>query len=329
MEGNFFQFDAVGEDDRAFFIETNDLNISIDAKEKEHKDFSLKLLQSEGKTYIKNDGDPLLVHKKTKDSSPKLFAKKSSDQTLEISQVLLVQQDSDIILVDNQDTFVRLLAQNEISYTLNLSASEADENALLVYDHSSEAAPIRSGKSKPLNIHSNLGDTDTNQIELVVDALSGEANVALLASQNQEEIKEHLEYVQDEKKVPTEAQLSYISAMLNRTFLLDDMEKIYRASFSQDEGALKNITQQFFNKLNGFAQEFDLSLSKSSSITLSTLAKSLASLYDQLQENYYLPSAKIQQLQILVAWMNYFSSNSLDRSWEDFSLQLPVQLQFN
>lgn len=57
---------------------------------------------------------------------------------------------------------------------------------------------------------------------------------ALLDQQNALGINEQIEYRLDDKKIPTEAQLSHISATLNGQFLMADMASLYEALLHDD-----------------------------------------------------------------------------------------------
>jgi len=56
----------------------------------------------------------------------------------------------------------------------------------------------------------------------------------------QKAVDTELEYHSDEKKIPTETQLSQITAALNKTFLLTDIQNLYIAKLDNNTEAIQN-----------------------------------------------------------------------------------------
>ncbi len=71
-----------------------------------------------------------------------------------------------------------------------------------------------------------------------------------ISSEQTQKAQEALNYLGDSKKIPTEDQLSTISAALNPGFLYDEMKEIYSAHYLDLGGAVQTaVLQKFSSKL--------------------------------------------------------------------------------
>lgn len=52
------------------------------------------------------------------------------------------------------------------------------------------------------------------------------------------DINNQINYEQDQKKIPTETQLSQITASLNRQFLISDFKALYNAQINNDANSI-------------------------------------------------------------------------------------------
>lgn len=148
---------------------------------------------------------------------------------------------------------------------------------------------------------------------------------AALASGQQEEIASAFAYQADQKKVPTEKQLSQITAALNAGFLLSDMEAIYQAKLDADSEALASAYRNLGWRLKSLGDVVGVEIDVNGS------APQLLSQLEKIQsgfQNYHFPSSKVQQLDILKNWLKHFESFSPREDWESYKNSLPSSLKF-
>lgn len=135
-------------------------------------------------------------------------------------------------------------------------------------------------------------------------------------------INTSLDYQSDEKYIPTEDQLSQISAALNGKFLLNDMSQLYTAKLNLDESTLTQISYLLESKLKNIAKIYTISLPSEN--------MSLIQLIDEVIKglnNYHLPPSKITQLKTLKNWLIFLVDQPLE-DWDSFKTQLPRHLIF-
>lgn len=146
-----------------------------------------------------------------------------------------------------------------------------------------------------------------------------------LASGQQEEIASAFAYQADQKKIPTEKQLSQITAALNAGFLFSDMQAIYQAKLDDDAEALANAYRNLGWRLKslGDSVEVVIDINTSSSKFIPQLEKIQSGF-----QNYHFPSSKIQQLDILKNWLKLFEALAPKEDWESYKTSLPANLKF-
>lgn len=317
LQGNFLQFDSE-KNNFDFLIETEDFNIQSDAGES--KEFSLQILKTEEKTYIKNNGSSLIVQKKKEEGDKNLT---QETQTLESDQLLSLQKDNDILLLENKTDFVQLLAQNNLSYTRDFSSFDPEittktwsiQNTLPTWGESNEATSI----------------TDMPQLSLAevsqeLASLQKEGSSSISSEQTQK-AQEALNYLGDSKKIPTEDQLSTISAALNPGFLYDEMKEIYSAHYLDLGGAVQTaVLQKFSSKLLWIAKTFGVEL-WSFKLSFVEMERALEILSTGL-DAYHLPPSKTDQIDLLIQWFQLFQQEDFAQSREDFSTTR-TQLRFH
>ncbi len=82
----------------------------------------------------------------------------------------------------------------------------------------------------------------------------------ILTQEEATKISQELEYQTDQKKVPTEAQLSQITAALNKGFLLSDMKALYEAKLSGDNGKISNAYRLIASRIGSIAQAYEIKI---------------------------------------------------------------------
>ena len=313
LQGNFFQFDG-DKNNYDFLIETEDFNIHSDAGD--DKDFSLQILKTEEKTYIKNNGSSLLVQKK-KEEKDKILTQNT--QTLASDQLLSLQKDNDILLLENKTDFVQLLAQNNLSYTRDFSSFEAEiatkdwsiQNTLPTGWESTETTPI-----------TDIPQLSLAQVSQELASLQKEGSTSISLEQSQK-AQEALNYLGDNKKIPTEDQLSTISAALNPGFLYDEMREIYSAYHLDLGSAVQTaVLQKFSSKLLWIAKTFGVEI-WTINLSFAEMERALQTLSTGL-DAYHLPPSKTDQIDLLVQWFHLFQQEDFAQSREDFSSARPL-----
>ena len=162
-------------------------------------------------------------------------------------------------------------------------------------------------------------------ISQVSELITGNSTIPVTPILTQEEatkISQEIEYQTDQKKVPTEAQLSQITAALNKGFLLSDMKTLYEAKLSGNNEEVANAYRLLSSRLQSIAQNYEIKLSNPENLSQTTdeLIKGL--------DNYHLPPAKVGQLTTLKNWITFFNNFESKGNWDEFSKQLPKELMF-
>lgn len=250
-----------------------------------NQEIALEISKHQQHLQVKNNGAPLLVHTKS-----------SSTKTELANSKILTMQENDITKIEDIERFQQILAKdNNITHTfvtkqtLDLNDDMvAWELALLVSEnHSIDALPL----------------------------VNPQEATALVAS---------LDYQTDQKKVPSEEQISQLTAALNKQFLLSDISMWYDAHYSQNQDIINSSTFLILSRLQSIADRYEL---PSISTTLS-VEQAIDQLLKGL-EGYHIPPSKLQQLKTLKERALFLNKNSLDTDWENFKTQLPWQLIFN
>lgn len=134
-----------------------------------------------------------------------------------------------------------------------------------------------------------------------------------------------LDYVSPEKKVPTEQQISQISAALNGDFLLATMQAIYTAQQDEDTEKLDNELRMLSWKLISIGEQYKIKLSQGAD------SQSIIAMVTELEkglEQFYLPPNKREQLAVLKNWMLFFKKPLPGLERNAFVQDLPVNLHF-
>ena len=289
MEGNFLRIEGQ-EDTDALQVETEEMTIETTKDEK----VALELSKKNQKTELKNHGATLLV--KSKKSSLETAPTKLE------SEKLLTMQDNDITKISDVEKLWEVLTtRKNLTHTTHLEHLQSKETPKKITVE--EIASLTSG--------------DTSFL-----ASSSQTS---LASGQQEEIASAFAYQADQKKIPTEKQLSQITAALNAGFLFSDMQAIYQAKLDDDAEALANAYRNLGWRLKslGDSVEVIIDINASSSRFIPQLEKIQSGF-----QNYHFPSSKIQQLDILKNWLKLFEALAPKEDWESYKTSLPANLKF-
>ena len=154
------------------------------------EEIALELTKVNNTTQVKNAGAPLLIkNKKTKTEE--------APTKLETAKLLTVQ-DNDIAKITDIETLEEVLStKSNLTHTVTLAQNATGQQLLSGRIPSPEEPSILSG--------------DTSFLA---------SNHTEVSSGNQESITSDLAYQSDEKSIPTETQLSQITAALNPNFIL-------------------------------------------------------------------------------------------------------------
>lgn len=286
IDGEFFRI-TTEESQDALTIETPKLSLETEKSQK----INLELTKITTKLQVKNQGDPLLIAQK--DEKQQTITK-----TLAFAKVLTVQE-NDINRIDDMGSFSRGILAGNLTHT-----------------------SVHTGN---IQMQTTGGNTDfTGKIDLTENGLlaikdlgegEDEINTGIIAT---------LSNAQSEKKVPTEAQLSHISAALNGSFLTDEISTLYTALYTSDSVQTQRSYELINQKLQTIGQNFAISVTKGDSAW--ELAESVSNLISGLN-TYHLPPAKMTQLKKLRNWLNKLK-NQPTESWESLRGHLPAHLQF-
>lgn len=139
------------------------------------------------------------------------------------------------------------------------------------------------------------------------------------------EIINDLGYSTQDVKIPTESQLSQLTASLNRQFLTEEMKTLYTALFLADGTATQQSYTALSTKISTLAQTFEIAVkptANNASIiqAIDVLTKGL--------EDYSLPPTKITQFKKLKNRLLELQTTPTV-PWESFASELPQRLKFN
>lgn len=255
---------------------------------------ALELTKKEKQTQLKNTGAPLLVTSKK--------SKISQAPTKLETAKLLTMQENDITQIADVEGFEKALSTNK-NLTHTTSLAQTASGAQLSKEEIIDEGLIL------------LSGADTSFLASTLD----------LDSENQAEISSGLDHQKDSKKVPTEKQLSQITAALNGSFLLADMQLLYQAKQGENpqalEAAYRNIAWRLKSIGDTYKLEIELAQNEAG------LLKELASLQKGLNA-YHLPPQKMQQLKVLENWIKVFQAGIGDEEWNSYRTALPQNLKF-
>ncbi|RAL56767.1 hypothetical protein BSK20_00645 [SR1 bacterium human oral taxon HOT-345] len=291
LEGNFLKLDGNRNVD-ALEVETEDMAISMTKDE----EIALELTKVNNTTQVKNAGAPLLIkNKKTKTEE--------APTKLETAKLLTVQ-DNDIAKITDIETLEEVLStKNNLTHTVTLAQNTTGQQLLSGGIPSPEEPSILSG--------------DTSFLA---------SNHTEVSSGNQESITSDLAYQSDEKSIPTETQLSQITAALNPNFILGDIQLLYTAKLGENSEAIQGAYRTLLWRLKSIGDAYSIQI-KTDTPTSSNFLSELKKLQQGLNK-YHLPPAKIQQLEVLKNWAIHLQNLVPTEDWEVYKKTLPANLQF-
>ena len=291
LEGNFLKLDGNRNVD-ALEVETEDMAISMTKDE----EIALELTKVNNTTQVKNAGAPLLIkNKKTKSEE--------APTKLETAKLLTVQ-DNDIAKITDIETLEEVLStKSNLTHTVTLAQNTTGQQLLSGGIPSPEEPSILSG--------------DTSFLA---------SNHTEVSSGNQESITSDLAYQSDEKSIPTETQLSQITAALNPNFILWDIQLLYTAKLGENSEAIQGAYRTLLWRLKSIGDAYSIQI-KTDTPTSSNFLSELKKLQQGLSK-YHLPPAKIQQLEVLKNWAIHLQNLVPTEDWEVYKKTLPANLQF-
>ena len=284
IDGEFFKITTDRSQD-ALTIETPKLSLETEKSQK----INLELTKITTKLQVKNQGDPLLVAQK--DEKQKRVTK-----TLASAKVLTVQE-NDINRIEDMISFSKSILAGNLTHT-----------------SSSSSVVVTTGEKSEFTGTIITWDKELLAIKEFVQE-EGVVNTGIIAT---------ISDTQSNKKVPTEAQMSHISAALSSSFLADEVKVLYVALYSQDATQVERSYMRFNSKIQAIAQNFALPVPTGK--TASELSQSAESLLSGLN-SYHIPPTKMVQLRKLRNWFNKLKTQPTE-SWEDFSQHIPTNLKF-
>ena len=286
MEWDYLKIDSEESND-TLQVETDEMVVATEEDEK----IALTLTKSNAKTTLVNKGSALVVTDKAEEK----------EITLE-SEKLLTMAPDDITNISDIKEFTSTLSKGwNLTYTTSIS-----------WENKEAEAPIEE------ITYSDLAGIISGDIFLT-------SNNKWTTNVNEESITNDLSYSADEKIIPTEAQLSQVTAALNSSFLLWDVKALYLAKQSWDSAAITNAYKTILWRVKAVGDACNIS------IAMDATASSILAQIDKAEagmNNYYFPPTKKNQLKTLKNWISYINENELNQSWEEFSSQLPWNLKF-
>lgn len=250
------------------------------------KRINLELTKITTKLQVKNQWDPLLIAQKDK-------KQQTITKTLASAKILTVQE-NDISQIEDMSSFSKGILAGNLTHTSSTKNSTTQ------------------------NITGEKTDF-TGKVDIWLKELAQEVNWEVNTG-----IISTINANHSEKKIPTEGQLSHISAAVNGNFLTDEIKTLYVALYLSDTSQSQLSYQQLNSKLQTIAKNFDLKIANGNNA--SELSQSVTSLISWLN-NYHLPPSKITQLKKLKNRLNKLK-NQPTEDWETFNTHLPANLKF-
>ena len=284
ISGDFLKIEA-NDESSVLEVETDEMTIQT----QQHQKTTFELSKKNNKTQIKNTWATLLVTSRVSNQENTAVTK------LEKSKILTMQ-DNDITKIEDIKVLGTLLTKEE-----NITHTRALPTTGLALANVQEF------------------------IDQVSELITGDTSITatpILPVEEAQKISQELEYSSSQKKVPSEAQLSQITAALNKGFLLSDMKTLYEAKLSGNNEEVANAYRLLSSRLQSIAQNYEIKLSNPENLSQATkeLIKGL--------DNYHLPPAKVGQLTTLKNWITFFDNFESKGNWDEFSKQLPKELMF-
>jgi len=289
MQWDFLKIDS-DESNDILQIETDEMTIETDKDEK----VALTLTKTESKTELENKGSSLIIKDKSN---------WEEEITLQ-SEKILTMEDNDITRIADIEGFATALTSKQnLTYTTTFP----------VQQEMTETWDISTIWITPQDIESLI---ENDEFLTIKNEVSEEL---------EKDISNDLAYNADEKIVPTESQLSQITAALNSSFLMGDMKELYLAKKSWESEKIIAAYRNILWRIKAVADACNVNIS------LDANAKSILAQIDSIKEGmwkYHFPPAKDAQLSTLKNWINYIENNSLTEEWDIFSSTLPSNLRF-
>ena len=288
MEWDFLKIDS----DESFDIlqvETDEMTIETNKDEK----VALTLTKVDHRTELENKWSSLLVKDKTN---------QEEEITLEPEKLLTMEANDITHITDIKEFATALTSKWNLTYTTTLPKEDTIEWDL------NEKTP------EVTDIETLIKEND--------DFLTSNSAIP---GEIEENISSDLAYNADEKVVPTENQLSQITAALNSSFLMWDVKELYLAKESWDSNKIASAYRNILWRVKAVADVCNVDIS------LDPSAKSVLTQIDLVvnwMKHYYFPPTKETQLNTLKNWINYIENTPIAESREIFESQLPSNLRF-
>ena len=286
MEWNYLKIDSEESDD-ILQVETDEMVVATEKDEK----IALTLTKNKTRTTLENKWSALVVTDKSEEEEITLEPEK-----------LLTMAPNDITHISDIKDFSSALSKGwNITYTTSITWEVQEQE-----------------KTTTEITYTELEDIISWDVFLT----STEKGVSGV---DKESINSDLSYSTDEKIIPTENQLSQITAALNSSFLLWDVKELYIAKHSWDSSAITAAYRTILWRVKAVwdACWVTVSLDASASSILAQIAK-----VEEGMDKYHFPPTKKNQLITLKNWISYIEGNTLSQNWEEFSAQLPGNLKF-
>ena len=286
MEWDYLKIDSEKSED-VLQVETEEMVVATEKDEV----IALTLTKSNSKTTLANKWSALVV-----------TDKKSEEEEITLEpEKLLTMAPNDITSISDIKGFSSALSKGwNITYTTSITWETKEP------------------ESTPEITYTELEDIFSWDIFLTSNR-KGDNDI------DKESITSDLSYNTDEKLIPTETQLSQITAALNSSFLLWDVKSLYLAKQSWDSAAITSAYRTILWRVKavGDACWITVSLDANASSILAQIAK-----VEEGMDKYHFPPTKKNQLITLKNWISYIEGNSLSQNWDEFSTQLPGNLKF-
>lgn len=287
IDGEFYKITTEKSQD-ALTIETPKLSLETEKA----KRINLELTKITTKLQVKNQWDPLLVAQKDK-------KQQTITKTLASAKILTVQE-NDISQIEDMSSFSKGILAGNLTHTSSTKNSTTQNIT---------------GEKTDFTGKVDIWDNDLLALKELAQEVNWEVNTGIIST---------ISANHSEKKIPTEAQLSQVSAAVNGSFLIDEVKVLYTALYLNDTTQSQVSYQQLNSKLQTIAQNFDLKIANGNNA--SELSQSITSLISWLN-NYHLPPTKITQLKKLKNRLNKLK-NQPTEDWETFNTHLPANLKF-
>ena len=285
MEWDYLKIDS-DESEDIIQVETEEMVVATEKDEK----IALTLTKKNTKTTLENKWSALVVTDKAEEAEITLEPEK-----------LLTMAPNDITHISDIQAFSSALSKGwNITYTTTIT-----------WEEKKSEAPSEISYTELEGIISwDIFLTSTEKWVVDVD---------------RESINNDLSYNTDEKIIPTENQLSQITAALNSSFLLWDVKNLYLAKQIWDTEAITAAYRTILWRVKAVWDACEVSVS------LNATASSILTQIDNVIEwmnKYHFPPTKKNQLVTLKNWINYIEGNDLSQNWDEFASQLPWNLKF-